>query len=114
VEAGLVASAAVAFVTGLWLWSAPKSRAKEQDQAQRDAAIIVVAAAAWIDRGERGCPTVSKLVEERDLAPNARRDDPWGQRFRIECDQERLSVWSPGADGRRSTGDDVRVVAGAD
>jgi hypothetical protein len=47
IEAGLVGSAATAVIAGLALWFGPKSRAADQDQAQRDAAVILEAAESW-------------------------------------------------------------------
>jgi general secretion pathway protein G len=114
IEAGLVGSAVAAVVAGVVLWLGPKSRAAEQDQAERDATVILEAATTWQKRGESGCPSLSKLVEEHVIPRAARLDDPWGTRFRLECDQRGLSVWSPGADGRRATSDDVRLLAQAE
>jgi general secretion pathway protein G len=112
IEAGLVGSVVAALVTGLVLWLGPKSRTAEQDQAQRDAAVILEAAETWQERTDStGCPSMSTLVEEHALPRGARLDDPWGERFRIACDGSRLVVWSPGVDKRRGTADDVRLVA---
>ena len=114
IEAGLVGSAAAAVLAGVVLWAGPKSRAADQDRAERDATVILEAAESWQKRGETGCPSVSKLVEENVIPRAARLDDPWGERFRIECDDSALVVWSPGADKKRGTSDDVRLVAQSD
>ncbi len=115
IEAGLVASAAAAAVTGLVLWMGPKSRAADQDQAQRDAAVILEAAETWQKRTDTsGCPSMSRLVQETVLPRAARLDDPWGERFRIECNDSGLTVWSPGADKKRGTSDDVRLLSQSD
>jgi general secretion pathway protein G len=114
IEAGLSASAVAAILGGFLLWSSPNSRVREHDQAERDAAVIAQAAETWTDRGETGCPTISSLAEARYLPADARLDDPWGQRFRIECDSMRFTVWSPGIDQQRGTTDDVRLAVDAE
>ena len=111
IEAGLVGSAVAAAVAGMMLWLGPKSRAADQDRAQGAAAVMLEAAETWQKRGETGCPSVSKLVEEEVIPRAAELDNPWGGRFRIECDERGLSVWSPGADQKRGTSDDVRLLA---
>ena len=114
IEVGLFASATAAVLGGFLLWSTPNARAREHDQAERNAVVIAQAAETWMDRGETGCPTISSLMEAQYLPADARLDDPWGQRFRIECDAERFTVWSPGVDQRRGTTDDVRLAIQAE
>ena len=50
-------------------------------------------------------------VDDADhvLAKGVRTDDPWGHRYRIQCDRARVTVHSPGSDGKASTADDIRV-----
>lgn len=52
------------------------------------------------------CPDIELLVERRLLA-GARTHDPWGTRFRIECADEGVRVWSNGKDRIAGTAGDV-------
>jgi len=108
-ELGLVASAVALAVGGAFLLFSPVASARAGDSAIKNAQVIQDAAAQWREDNAKGCPTITQLVYEHKLSPDAASDDPWGQRYRIECDDDAMRVTSPGADGKRGTGDDIRV-----
>jgi hypothetical protein len=75
--------------------------------AQRDAAVIQKAAVHWRQDNPVGCPTLSVLLDERQLVRGASVDDPWGGKYRVRCEERKTSVTSPGRDRRAGTSDDV-------
>jgi general secretion pathway protein G len=87
--------------------------ADAKDQAERDAKRIQRVAADYRRESGAGCPTLTELERARLLPEDARTDDPWGERFRVVCSGEQVSVTSPGRDGKPNTLDDIRVSAGA-
>jgi hypothetical protein len=108
-ELGLVGAAVVVALGGAFLIFAPVASASAGDSAIKNAQTIHAAAETWREETPKGCPTITQLVHEHKLASDAETDDPWGERYRIECDGDSMRVTSPGADGRRGTGDDIRV-----
>ncbi|MCC6526995.1 MAG: type II secretion system protein [Polyangiaceae bacterium] len=59
------------------------------------------------EHGARDCPTVTTLLERRELDEDATRTDPWGTPFEIRCDGERTRVSSAGPDEQRESADDI-------
>lgn len=76
---------------------------------EEDARGILEAASQWRSNGQGGCPSITRLVQDRALAADRPTDDPWGNRFRIQCDESGVTVLSPGRDGIAKTKDDVSV-----
>jgi general secretion pathway protein G len=112
VEAGALAAIVVVVLASLVLFLMPRE-ADAADQAERDAKRIQRAAADYRRETGSGCPTLTELARERRLPEDLRTDDPWGERFRVVCSGEEISVTSPGRDRKPNTGDDIRVPAGA-
>lgn len=109
-----VAAAVAALALGLsasGLWWAQSSNANESadNSSRSDANQVQVAAQSFRAQHAEGCPTLSLLEEEHFLDRAAREDDAWGNRFRIHCDADHISVSSAGADGKPNTSDDIRV-----
>jgi general secretion pathway protein G len=104
----VTAGVALISVIGL-LIIRPRVAAAESDAAVKDASRILVAAQEWRRENGKGCPTLSQLVHERQLDRAARMDDPWGERYRVRCTDEEVSVVSPGEDHQPNTSDDIRV-----
>jgi hypothetical protein len=95
-------------VTGSFFFTS-KAHATETDAAFRDAQRIRDAVVEWRSDNQEGCPTLSQLQQEHRLDRAAQTEDPWGQRFRVECGGSDISVVSAGRDGKSGTDDDVRV-----
>jgi type II secretory pathway pseudopilin PulG len=106
-----VALAATLGIVGsaLWLFEHESSASSRADSTRESAQLILHAAQNYKSEGGEGCPTISKLLEEQQLATTARSDDAWGNRFRIQCGDDEIAVSSPGADGQFGSSDDVRV-----
>jgi hypothetical protein len=78
--------------------------------AEQDARRIRDAIERWSAQREPGCPTLSQLVFENHLEPDAATDDPWGSRYQVECRDDEVVISSAGRDGQPGTADDVRVT----
>jgi general secretion pathway protein G len=109
VEAGAVATLAVAAVAVMVVIFMP-SDADAADQAERDARRIQRLAADYLRETGSGCPTLTQLERDKRLPGDLRTDDPWGERFRVVCSGDGVSVTSPGRDGKSNTEDDIRVT----
>lgn len=106
----LIGSAILALgVGGYQLYAGSANAHEDTQEAKTRAAAIQTAVQAWQQNGERGCPSVSQLVHDSLLEAEARVDDPWGENYRVFCDGESVTVFSPGPDGERDTHDDIRV-----
>lgn len=93
---------------GIGLYASSASASTDQKTADSNARRIAAAADAWREHnGELGCPTVSRLMEDGNLERAAPSDDPWGGRYRIECNDSATKVRSAGRDKRLRTDDDV-------
>ncbi|HEX3777971.1 MAG TPA: hypothetical protein VHV51_26065 [Polyangiaceae bacterium] len=109
-----IGAALVIFVFGagasaLW-WAQSANAARDAASSSRsDAGQIVQAAASFRDEHTNGCPTISQLQEDGFLSRDTRSDDAWGNRFRVHCEDDQVSVSSAGPDGVANTADDVRV-----
>jgi general secretion pathway protein G len=110
IEAGAVAAVVVAALAGLVLIFLP-SEADAAGQAERDARRIQRLAADYVRETGSGCPTITQLERDKRLPGDLRTDDPWGERFRVVCSGDEVSVTSPGRDGKPNTADDIRVSA---
>ena len=109
-----VAAAFALFALGLsasGLWWAESSNASESadNSSRSDANQIQIAAQSFRAQHSEGCPTLSLLEEEHFLDRATREDDAWGNRFRVHCDADQVSVSSAGPDGTPNTRDDIRV-----
>lgn len=102
---GVLAGAAVAAA----LVMTPRVEADRLHQAERDAVRIQKAAREWRRENGSGCPTLTQLVKDQQLTRDTRTDDPWGDRFRVICSEQDVSVSSAGRDRVPNTTDDIRV-----
>lgn len=101
--------ALVAF--GIGMVVKPGLDAEKANQAEHAARDIKNAIEDWQSTNQQGCPTLSQLVHEKHLSRDARMDDPWGSRYRVECTDDDVVVSSAGRDRKAGTADDVRVRA---
>jgi hypothetical protein len=108
VAAALAVLALGAGASGVW-WVARDSGRDAESSSRSDATRIQEAAQGFRAQHSDGCPTLSKLEEEHLLDSDTREDDAWGNRFRVHCDDDQLSVSSAGPDGQPGDADDIRV-----
>jgi len=62
-----------------------------------------------------GCPTVQQIMElttpeyaRTSLLMDTNGIDPWGTPYQVECDPDKVHVFSMGPDKRAGTADDIR------
>jgi general secretion pathway protein G len=108
-ELTAVAAMAAVLAVGCLLVVKPRIAAAETTEAVKDAGRILSAVQEWRRENGKGCPTLSQLVEEKQLSQSARMDDPWGERYRVRCTDDEVTVVSPGQDHQPNTSDDIRV-----
>ena len=64
--------------------------------------------------GFAGCPTVQQVIAltrepaRSELLLDTNGLDPWGSAYRIECDEDKLRVFTIGAYTKAGTADDIR------
>jgi general secretion pathway protein G len=89
----------------------PKYRQAQIDTANTTARTIRQAATMWrsLKGGPDECPTVSLLIQEKEIDPSSTTEDPWGSSFTITCTEDDVTVSSPGPDGKQGTKDDIAV-----
>ena len=64
-------------------------------------------AEAWRVGHPEECPTLQRLKDERELAASTNLNDPWGNPYKVLCDEDTTRLVSSGPDRRDGTADDV-------
>lgn len=93
---------------GAFLVTRP-SHAEESASLDKLALPLTEALSGWKNNHPNECPTLGLIEAEGLLEPGTRRDDPWGSRFRVACDNGGLSLLSSGPDAILGTSDDIRI-----
>ncbi len=109
VEVGAVAALVALVAGGATLWIKPKLDAERTNAAEKSAQVIHDAVVEWQTDNGAGCPTISQLELDKVLPASATASDPWGNRYRVSCDDKSVMVRSAGRDGHLGTSDDVRI-----
>ncbi len=88
----------------------PKFRQAQIDTATTNAREIRNAVNRWrAMRGGDECPTVSQLVQDKEIDSASKTTDPWDQPYKIQCVDDETVVSSPGPDKKEGTKDDIVV-----
>lgn len=107
----LVVVSSVATVVMVVLLLSPHGlcyRDKNPDQEERVRQKVLSTALEMFDAKHRDCPQALKsVVEDGIVATHVDLRDEWNRERRYECNDERMMIWSPGADGRFDTADDI-------
>lgn len=86
-----------------------------RQQAKTDLRTVLPVAEKWrVDHGASECPTLERLVNEKEISAGTKLTDPWDRRYEIWCEGEQLRVASAGPDGRFGTRDDIVVFDSTD
>jgi hypothetical protein len=56
-----------------------------------------------------GCPTISQLIQDKQLDKAQDTNDPWGGDYSITCTDDDIVVSSAGADKQQGSEDDISV-----
>lgn len=64
-------------------------------------------------RGGSDCPSISQLVQDKEIDSASKTDDAWGSPYKIACTEDDVIVSSPGPDKKEGSSDDIVVPKGA-
>lgn len=107
----LIVVAIIAMVAGgVAVFALPKFREAQIKTAETGARTIRQAIQSWqATSNETTCPTVSQLVQEKQLDSATNTNDPWGQPYTLTCTDDEIIVISSGPDKKKGTKDDISV-----
>ncbi len=109
VEVLVVVAIMAMLATGVGLYVLPKFRQTQVDTARNNAHSLRKAVESWQLSNTEECPTVSELIESKEIDSASNPDDPWGQEFQINCVDGEVIVTSSGPDAKKGTEDDIQV-----
>lgn len=92
---------------GSFLSAIPFKSVKIQNARVGAEAVKMAAELQLATAGSGRCPSVRDLVDGKKLDPKSK-DDPWGNPYRIVCDESDVHAVSNGRDGVDNTADDIR------
>lgn len=105
----LIVVAIIAMVAGgVAFFAFPKFKESQVKAATTGARVIRGAAQNWQMTND-GCPTISQLIQDKQLDKAQDTNDPWGGDYTITCTDDDIVVSSDGADKKKGTADDVSV-----
>jgi general secretion pathway protein G len=112
----MIVVAIIAMVAGgVAVMALPKMKEAQIKTAETGCRVIRTAVNQWqMAENEYGtCPTVSQLVQDKQLDAGQETNDPWGQAFTITCADDEVVVSSAGPDKKAGTKDDISIPKGA-
>ncbi len=105
----LIVVAIIAMVAGgVAFFAFPKFKEAQTKSANTGARVIRGAAQNWQMTND-GCPTISQLIQDKQLDKAQETNDPWGGDYTIVCTDDDIVVTSDGADKKKGTSDDISV-----
>ena len=111
----LIVVAIIAMVAGgVAVFALPKYKEAQIKNAETGARIVRTAVQQWqAANNETSCPTMSQLVQEKQLDPGQSTKDSWNQDFTLTCTDDEVIISSNGPDKKKGTKDDIVVPKGA-
>ena len=107
----LIVVAIIAMVAGgVAVFALPKYKEAQIKNAETGARIVRTAIQQWqAANNETSCPTMSQLVQEKQLDPGQSTKDSWNQDYTLTCTDDEVIVQSNGPDKKKGTKDDISV-----
>jgi general secretion pathway protein G len=107
----LIVVAIIAMVAGgVAVFALPRYKDAQIKNAETGARIVRTAIQQWQSaNNETSCPTISQLVQEKQLDPGQSTKDSWNQDFTLTCTDDEVIVSSNGPDKKKGTKDDITV-----
>lgn len=107
----LIVVAIIAMVAaGATVFALPQYQKAQIKSAETSARTVRAAVQNWqATSNETSCPTISQLVQEKQLDSASNTQDPWGQPFQLTCSEDEVYVLSTGPDKKKGTKDDIQV-----
>jgi general secretion pathway protein G len=111
----LIVVAIIAMVAGgVAVFALPKYKEAQIKNAETGARIVRTAIQQWqAANNETSCPTMSQLVQEKQLDPGQTTKDSWNQDYTLTCTDDEVIISSNGPDKKKGTKDDIMVPKGA-
>jgi len=111
----LIVVAILAMVAGgVAVFALPRFQDSQKKTAEAGARTIRMAVQQWqAANNETSCPTVSQLIQDKQLDTGQNTNDPWGQAYNLNCSDDEVTVSSNGPDKKKGGKDDIQVPKGA-
>ena len=111
----LIVVAILAMVaSGVAVFALPRFQDSQKKTAETGARTIRMAVQQWqAANNETSCPTVSQLIQDKQLDTGQNTNDPWGQAYTLNCSDDEVTVISNGPDKKKGSKDDISVPKGA-
>lgn len=93
---------------GVAVYAVPKYKDAQKTTANTDLKVLQQVADAWRANHGNDCPTVERLKEEKEVSASSNINDPWGNPYKIQCEDENTIAYSFGPDKKEGTPDDIR------
>ena len=107
----LIVVAILAMVAGgVAVFALPRFQDSQKKTAEAGARTIRMAVQQWqAANNETSCPTVSQLIQDKQLDTGQNTNDPWGQAYTLSCTEDEVTVISNGPDKKKGGKDDIAV-----
>ena len=107
----LIVVAILAMVAGgVAVFALPRFKDSQIKTAESGARTIRMAVQQWqAGNNETSCPTISQLIQDKQLDTGQNTNDPWGNAYNLNCSDDEVTVTSNGPDKKKGTKDDIAV-----
>ncbi len=107
----LIVVAILAMVAGgVAVFALPRFQDSQRKTAEAGARTIRMAVQQWqAANNETSCPTISQLIQDKQLDTGQNTNDPWGQAYTLSCTDDEVTVISNGPDKKKGGKDDIAV-----
>jgi general secretion pathway protein G len=111
----LIVVAILAMVAGgVAVFALPRFQDSQKKTAEAGARTIRMAVQQWqAANNETGCPSISQLIQDKQLDTGQNTNDPWGQAYTLNCSDDEVTVTSNGPDKKKGGKDDIAVPKAA-
>lgn len=111
----LIVVAILAMVAGgVAVFALPRFQDSQKKTAEAGARTIRMAVQQWqAANNETSCPTISQLIQDKQLDTGQNTNDPWGQAYSLNCTDDEVTVMSNGPDKKKGGKDDISVPKAA-
>jgi general secretion pathway protein G len=111
----LIVVAILAMVAGgVAVFALPRFQDAQKKTAEAGARTIRMAVQQWqAANNETSCPTLSQLIQDKQLDSGQNTNDPWGQAYTLSCTEDDVTVSSSGPDKKKGGKDDISVPKAA-
>jgi general secretion pathway protein G len=111
----LIVVAILAMVAGgVAVFALPRFQDSQKKTAEAGARVIRMAVQQWqAANNETSCPSVSQLIQDKQLDSGQNTNDPWGQAYTLNCSDDEVTVISNGPDKKKGSKDDISVPKAA-